>query len=501
MILCSPSQPRSTIPEPTNEPPQEQKTVQMSRADRLAAKLDLGDARTVPPKLGPYCIERELGRGGMGVVYAALDTRLHRRVAIKMLPDGLTNDQHASDKLENEARLLASLNHPNIATIYSLENIDGFRFFTLELIVGERLTDLTGRSLAVTLNVFRQIAGALSVAHDTGVIHCDLKPANILVAARETPKILDFGIARAVGRGPTSAKDDIGPSGTPGYMSPEQILGRPPDHRVDIWAFGCLLHEVLTGSRAFSGETMDEVLTATLNDAPDLLPASLPEKVRDLVARCLEKDPSRRLDSMSGAARVLEGAASSFRWRQAHEVGETLRGALDVGDQAVDFELRSGDGDKISSAKLLAKGALVISFYRGRWCPDCTSELVSFQRLHDEIASLGATMIAISPQLEEHNKSIAKEQDLTYHLLSDPGNEVARSYGVALALPRDLREFHRNLGLDLEHFNGDDSWVLPIPATFVVGADGVVHYSATSPDPTRRPDPQLAIQALRKLRG
>ncbi len=478
------------------------KTVRM---DSTAPAEDV-EVGTVPNQLGPYHIEGELGRGGMGVVYVGLDARLDRRVAIKMLPERVARDPQALTDLENEAKLLASLNHPNIATIYSLENIDGFRFFTLELITGDTLAKLIPQkklSVAKVLHLFRQIAQGLGAAHESGVIHCDLKPANVLVAARETPKILDFGIARAMGRGP-KATGKYRSAGTPGYMSPEQIAGRNPDERSDIWAFGCVLYESLTGQRAFSGNTTKEVWTATIREKvdPDALPPNLPGSVRDIVLRCLEKDPGRRLADISDAVGVLDGAAMSFRWQEADDaLAETVNCTLKEGDKAAPFELVSSAGERVRLQDMLSQGPLVLSFYRGRWCPVCTQELVSFQERLGDIASRGGNLVAISPQMPQHNKGIQEERGLAYQLLSDPGNQVAKAYGVAFALPNDLRNFHRNLGLDLKEFNGDDSWILPLPATFVIDRGGTIRYSATSPDPTTRPDPRRAVQVLAAIGG
>ncbi|MHC4079070.1 MAG: protein kinase domain-containing protein [Planctomycetota bacterium] len=475
-------------------------------ADRTAGSgAEAKSQRTLPKRIGPYHIEGELSRGGMGVVYVAVDSRLDRRVAIKMLPEHVAHDALALGRLKTEARLLASLSHPNIATIFSLENTDGFQFFTLELITGITFAKLiAGRDVGLgkLLNLFRQVAEALQFAHASGVIHCDLKPANVLVDSREIAKILDFGIARAVGRGPRSEGEAHAIVGTPGYMSPEQVAGRVPDEGTDIWAFGCMLYEALTGRRPFVGDTHDAVLTATIREQPDwdALPEQLADSVRDIVVGCLEKNPARRLTEMSRVAEVLDMSAASLRFHDADDLlSRALTRSLKRGDQAPHFELTGMSGERLSSRELLARGPLVISFYRGAWCPVCTDELKAFQERLDQIDSLGGSMVAVSPQLEQHNES--QEHGLTYHVLTDPGNEVAKAYGVAFELPEDLRTFHRTLGLDLKQFNGDDSWVLPIPATFVVGQDGTVQYSATSPDPTVRPDPDLVVRALRELGG
>ena len=202
---------------------------------------------------------------------------------------------------------------------------------------------------------------------------------------------------------------------------------------------------------------------------------------------------------MSGAIEVLDLAAASLRYQEADTASRVLTPTLEKGDKAPDFELETMGGKTFSSKELLVEGPVIICFYRGAWCPACNDELQAFQQLLDEIDALGATMVAISPQLEHHNNSVRQDRGLTYHVLSDPGNEIAKAYGVAFELPPDLRMFQRSLGLDLKEFNGDDSWVLPIAATFVVGQDGTIAYSAISPDPTVRPDPALAVQAVREL--
>lgn len=459
--------------------------------------------RGIPDRIGPYRVESEAGRGGMGIVYVARDTRLDRRVAIKMLPENLADDPRALAWLEHEAKLLASLNHPGIATIHSLENVDGFRFFTLEWIDGESLEELVhdvDLSVAARLDLLRQVAAALCLSHRNGIVHCDLKPANILVSQRDTAKILDFGIGRALDHG-CSGDLRHATAGTPGYMSPELLSGHDPDERADTWAFGCLMYEVLTGRKAFPGTTLDEVMDSTLHDEVDLdaLPSALPGSVRQLLLHCLEKNPADRLADMSEASSVLEPASISMRWQQADgALARVLARTLAEDEKAPHFELENASGDAISSQSLLAKGPLVLNFFRGNWCPVCVEELSSYERRLGEIAALGASMVAISPQLQHHNLRIGQAQGLGYHLLSDPGNEVAEAFGVAFELPADLRSFHRMLGLDLKRFNGDDSWILPIPATFVVSQDGTIHYAATSPDPTVRTDPDRAVEALRR---
>jgi serine/threonine protein kinase len=259
--------------------------------------------------LGHYRIIEKLGAGGMGVVYRAEDTHLNRQVAIKVLPDIFTGDPERLACFEREAKLLASLNHPNIAAIHGLEEDGGKRFLVLELIEGATLAERlhTGPlSVDEALQVCRQIAEGLEEAHEKGIIHRDLKPANVKVTPEGKVKILDFGLARAL-REQTPAAADLSHSptiteemtrpgvvlGTAAYMSPEQARGKAADKRADIWAFGCVLYECLTGKAPFKGETVTETMAKILEGTPDwnLLPAATPRKAKELLHRCLQKDP------------------------------------------------------------------------------------------------------------------------------------------------------------------------------------------------------------------
>jgi Tol biopolymer transport system component len=278
-----------------------------------------------PERIGPYPIEKELGRGGMGVVYLGRDTRLDRRVAIKVLPEAFAHDPERLARFEREARLVASLNHPNIAGIYGIEEDAGQRFLALEYVEGETLAERIDRGplpLEEALDVGRQVTAALEAAHDGGVVHRDLKPANIKVTPSGEVKVLDFGLAKGgLGAGLESASDlSNSPTltramtgagmilGTAAYMSPEQARGRSVDKRADIWAFGCLLYECLTGRQAFAGETVSDMIARILQGEPEwnALPARTPERVRGLLRRCLEKDAKRRLRDIGDARMEIE---------------------------------------------------------------------------------------------------------------------------------------------------------------------------------------------------
>ena len=277
-------------------------------------------------RIGHYEIIAKLGEGGMGEVYRARDTKLGREVALKLLPDSFVSDPERLARFEREARTLASLNHPNIAQIYGMED----RALIMELVAGEDLSSLIARgpiAVSETLAIARQIADALEAAHEQGIVHRDLKPANVKVRADGTVKVLDFGLAklsdlggsggRAGGSGAEERGADVANSptltahgthigmilGTAAYMAPEQARGKVVDRRADIWAFGVVVYEMLTGRRAFDGDDVTDVLAAVIRKDLDftLLPSSTPASVRRLLKRCLERDPRKRLNSIADA--------------------------------------------------------------------------------------------------------------------------------------------------------------------------------------------------------
>ena len=273
-------------------------------------------------QIGSYQIVSLLGTGGMGEVYQAQDTKLRRDVAIKVLPSAFLNDPERLSRFQREARMLASLNHPNIATIHGLEQADGVNYLVMELVPGETLAERlkTGpMKVEEALNVASQIAEALETVHLKGVIHRDLKPANVKVTPEGRVKVLDFGLAKAsavesavdLSQAPTLtglASEEGRILGTPAYMSPEQARGKAVDKRTDIWAFGCVLYELLTGRQAFRAETLSDTIVAILEREPDWqeLPVETPTRIRDLLGRCLMKDSSRRLRDLGEACVVIE---------------------------------------------------------------------------------------------------------------------------------------------------------------------------------------------------
>lgn len=279
-------------------------------------------ALTSGTKLGPYQIQSPLGAGGMGEVYRARDSRLGRDVAIKVLPEAFAKDAERMARLAREAQVLASLNHPNIAAIYGFEDSSGHAL-VMELVDGQTLADCIARSpipLSEALLLAKQICEALEYAHERGIVHRDLKPANVKITPDGVVKLLDFGLAKAFeGQGSST---DIASSptlthmatqagiilGTAAYMSPEQAKGRNIDRRADIWAFGCVLYEMLTGKMAFGGETVTDTLAEIIKSDPDwsLLPPGTPASLRKLLQRCLKKDAKQRLQAIGDARIAIE---------------------------------------------------------------------------------------------------------------------------------------------------------------------------------------------------
>jgi len=269
-------------------------------------------------RLGPYEITGPLGAGGMGEVYRARDSRLNRDVAIKTLPAAFFDDANRMARLQREAQVLASLNHPNIAAIYGLEEERGVRALVMELVEGPTLAERIAAGtipLDEALNIAHQIADALEAAHEKGIVHRDLKPANVKVTPSGRVKVLDFGLAKALEKESASGSSENSPTltleatrtgtimGTAGYMSPEQARGKTVDKRADIWSFGVVLYEMLTGRSTFEGETVSDTLAAILKSDPDWskLPANTPPYIRRLLRRCLERDPNQRLRDIGDA--------------------------------------------------------------------------------------------------------------------------------------------------------------------------------------------------------
>jgi eukaryotic-like serine/threonine-protein kinase len=282
-------------------------------------------------RLGPYEIVSPLGAGGMGEVYRARDTKLNRDVALKVIPDTFALDPDRVARFTREAQVLASLNHPHIAAIYGFEDSGKTHALVLELVEGETLADRIARGplpLDEALPIARQICEALEAAHEPGIIHRDLKPANIKITPEGVVKVLDFGLAKLtdpahapaanVSWSPTLTSPALMTGvgvilGTAAYMSPEQAKGRPADKRSDLWAFGCVLYEMLTGTRPFDGEDVTDVMVAVLSKEPDwsALPKFMPTPITRLLHRSLEKDRRRRLDSAAAARLEIDEAIAA----------------------------------------------------------------------------------------------------------------------------------------------------------------------------------------------
>ena len=280
-------------------------------------------------KLGPYEVVAPIGAGGMGEVYRAWDTKLGRDVAIKVLAHAFSAEPERTARFEREAKVLASLNHPNIASIYGFEDSDGIRALVMELVNGPTLAERLQHGAVPSdevLPLARQIAEAVEYAHEHGIVHRDLKPSNIKLSQDSGVKVLDFGLAKAIqGDAPVS---DILTSptisrmatqagiilGTAAYMSPEQAKGKPVDRRTDIWAFGCVFFEMLTGKLTFGGETVTDVLAAVVMKEPDWreLPAATPPRIRELLQRCLKKEQKQRLQSIGDARIIIEEAVAGL---------------------------------------------------------------------------------------------------------------------------------------------------------------------------------------------
>jgi non-specific serine/threonine protein kinase len=271
-----------------------------------------GSAAGPGSQIGQFLIERELGRGAVGVVYLAHDTKLGRSVAIKSLPAEVMANPKARSRFSREARLLASLNHPNIATIYEeFKEVKGVGYLILEYVPGQTLAERIAKSqlkLQETLTIALQIAEAVAAAHEHDVIHRDLKPGNIKITPEGKVKVLDFGLAKVVGGEAANQHSTITEPGrvigTPAYMSPEQARGKPTDKRSDIWSFGCVLYEMLTGRVPFRGETISDTLACILEHEPNwqALPQDTPANIVVLLRRCLEKDQRRRLRDIGDAS-------------------------------------------------------------------------------------------------------------------------------------------------------------------------------------------------------
>ncbi|MFY9528281.1 MAG: serine/threonine-protein kinase [Candidatus Acidiferrales bacterium] len=275
-----------------------------------------------------YRILQKIGAGGMGEVYSAQDSRLGREVALKIVPEAFAKDPERMARLDREAKLLASLNHPNIAFLFGLEESGSLRALVMELVEGPTLADRIKQgpiAIGEALPVAKQIPEALEHAHERGIVHRDLKPSNVKVKSDGHVKVLDFGLAKALEDGPAAQDISSSPTlsgmatrvgiilGTAAYMSPEQAKGKPADRRADVWAFGVVLFEMLSGKQLFTGETASEVLANVITQEPkwEKLPAGVPPRIQELLRHCLTKDPKQRLQAIGEARIVLEDVVAN----------------------------------------------------------------------------------------------------------------------------------------------------------------------------------------------
>ena len=388
-------------------------------------------------RLGPYEIVSALGAGGMGEVYRARDAKLARDVAIKILPSGLAGDAERLTRFEREARMLAALNHPHIAAIYGFEESGAVRGLVLELVEGETLAEKLARGplgLDEALGIARQIADALDAAHERGIVHRDLKPANVKVTPAGVVKVLDFGLAKAGAADAGMASTKTSPFdstagglllGTAPYMSPEQARGLPVDKRTDVWAFGCVLFEMLAGRRPFAGDSMTDVLVAIVERQPDwaALPPATPPAVRRLLQRCLEKDLRRRLHDIADV-RI--------------EIDDVLSGAL------VGSEPTPAGGTRrerlpwiVSGALLAALGALGTAwtaFGRAGSAADSAPTIVRATRLTNTPAQEFGPSISVDGKWIAYYSDAGGRTDLWVKFL-DSGSTANLTASLGLDLP------------------------------------------------------------------
>jgi Tol biopolymer transport system component len=394
-------------------------------------------ALAVGERVGAYEVVSLLGRGGMGEVYRARDRRLNRDVALKILPAAFTFDAERLERFEREARVLASLNHPHIAAIYGLEEgAGGARALVLELVEGETLADkiARGRALPVaeSARIAREIADALDAAHERGIIHRDLKPANVVIARDGVAKVLDFGLAKesplgagAVSQSPTApgATAQGVLLGTTPYMSPEQVRGRAVDKRTDVWAFGCVLYEMLSGRPAFGGDTLSDTIAAVLERQPDwsALPRGTPASLRRLVQCCLAKDPKRRQRDVGDVRLILDESLSdgepapATRGRPARWVVPALVGATLVGT-AVGWALRRPSDSAANPAarvRRLSSGALQAGLNTADWLTLSGNRSVALAPDGTRLAYIGVTQGATRIYVRSFDQTNARPLDGT----------------------------------------------------------------------------------------
>jgi tetratricopeptide (TPR) repeat protein len=416
-------------------------------------------------RLGPYEVIALVGEGGMGEVWRARDTRLGREVALKLLPEAFSSDRERVTRFQREAQLLAALNHPLIASIYSFETVDGVRVLEMELVPGETIRELLNEGplpLPRALAFAHDVAEALGVAHAKGILHRDLKPANVKVTPEGNVKLLDFGLAKAFAPGPGGADLSESPTldggaslrgvilGTVPYMSPEQARGADLDARSDVWAFGCLVFEMLSGKKAFNGPTATDVLVAVLDREPDwnALPPDTPLPVVELLKSCLAKKVDERLPDLANARKQIDlvrsgqipaapvATASSRRVRrQPLRIAGAGSILLAVAAGIAWLALRERPGRALPSTKLLA--VLPAADFTGRSDGRqlCDGFSVSLRSKLQRVAGL-SIMLPGSAGLETDAAQVARDTGANLILAPSArksGDQVQLSYALALA--------------------------------------------------------------------
>jgi eukaryotic-like serine/threonine-protein kinase len=455
-------------------------------------------------KMGPYEILSPLGAGGMGEVYRARDTKLNRDVALKVLPTAMASDAERMARFQREAQVLASLNHPNIAAIYGLEESSGIRALVIELVEGPTLAEriggvethvgptagrLPGAPLQIDecLHIAKQIAEALEYAHEHGIVHRDLKPANIKTTPEGVVKILDFGLAKALEGERASSDVSSSPTisrlatqagiilGTAAYMSPEQAKGKSADRRADIWAFGCVLFEMLSGKRLFDGETTTDVLAAVVMKEPDWtnLPVTTPPGIRNLLRRCLQKDAKQRLRDI-GEARIV--------------IGETLSAPPEAG-AVREPPLQRSIGRRAANWAA-AVFLLLVAGAAGMWIE--SRRAPPPPRWSGDL--LAGPTIAFWPRVSPDNRLVAFQamvDDLTQVALTDAasGNWTVLTHDRSHGPVSNLSWSQDNSKIYFDRFNPQPAGIYSIPA--LGGEERFLLANAASPEPL--PDGSLLI--------
>ena len=422
---------------------------------------------SVGDKLGPYEILEAIGQGGMGAVYRARDTRLGRDVAIKV------SDQKFSERFEREARVISSLNHPNICTLHDV----GPNYLVMELVEGQTLAERIREGaipLEESLNVGKQIADALEAAHEKGVVHRDLKPGNVMIRNDGSVKVLDFGLAKVAPRGAASDPEDpeLSPTislaatqagvvlGTAAYMSPEQARGKPVDKRADIWAFGVVLYEMITGKKLFAGEDLTDTLASVVKIDPDL--SAAPLELQPLLKKCLEKDPRKRLRDISGVEFLLDAGLTETRLRAAES--ERANAAPQAEEQPPSKGSRNWLWPAIAAGCAILAAGVVLA-----WAPWSAEPLKPLVRLE---VDLGDDVTIAGP-----------EGPATYIALSPDGTRLAYAASVAGAPPRlytrrldqvNATELPGTVGASSPFFSPDSQWIgfASGPELFKISVDG-----------------------------